>query len=551
MYHKGDAPNEAVLENLKEIATRRPVRESTLVLIRLITRMLSLDPKERPKASDVASELYVATITGFAEELDEEFERLVQHREAAFERARCKSWVGALDAAFFLQQSGPTTVATLFKTIIDKLQRMIKALQHVQDNCQALSLADLVEVRQLNTELFSLLPAERKHAVLSQRMSILISDIGEGDVNPVQSSPEDMTTMESRIATIVGVKRLVGDAGNEVHVTKRPRLEASHARLILESSPDSCTFQLARWRSSRSSPEKSVIAESLPHLDAIARETTQRRIRAIRDLLTEENLAQKIRVLPFRDLHFSATSGAWLVYDFPSNATYAKPQSLYDTLDSKASQVCVSLETRVELASKLAESMAILHDMDWFHKDLTSSCVLFFHTNGTAGLDVREPHLIGFQHSRRSDHASEGPSQDPSHQHYHHPHYIGQGYGTKRRFLPSYDFYSLGVLLLEIGYWRTLAAITADAGPQHDGTFASNEQFSKHIREVVVPRLRSVTGSKYASTVEKCLSGATGWQQGSAADLLSVGTTPKVIAPTTPEFKKQVVEPLRILAGSI
>lgn len=550
MYHKGDAPNEAVLESLKEIATRRPIRESTLALIRLITRMLSLDPKERPKASDVASELYVATITGFSEELDEEFERLVRHREAAFERARCKSWVGAVDAAFFLQQSGPTTVATLFKSIVDKLQRMVRALQHVPSDCQVLSLADLVEVRQLNTELFSLLPAERKHAVLSQRMSILISDIGEGHVNPVQSSPEDMT-MESRIATIVGVKRLVGDVDNEVHVTKRRRLEASHARLILESAPDSCTFRLARWRSSRSSPEKRVIAESLPHLDMVARETTQRRIRAIRDLLTEENLAQKIRVLRFRDLHFSATSGAWLVYDFPSNATYAKPQSLYDTLDSKDSQVCVSLETRVELASKLAESMATLHDMDWFHKDLTSSCVLFFHTDGPAGLDVREPHLIGFQHSRRSDHASEGPSQDPSHQHYHHPHYIGQGYGTKRRFLPSYDFYSLGILLLEIGYWRTLAAITADAGPQHDGTFASNEQFSKHVLEAIVLGLRSVTGSKYASIVEKCLTGATGWQQGSGADLLGVETTPKLFVPTTLEYKKQIVEPLRILAVSI
>ena len=343
----------------------------------------------------------------------------------------------------------------------------------------------------------------------------------------------------------------MGAEDPEVHVTKRRRFEASSARLILEPPLDYGAFQLAKWRSSRSSPEKLVIAESLPHLDIIARETTQRRIRAIRDLLAGENLAQKIRILPFRDFHFAAASGAWLVYDFPSNATYAKPQSLYDTLDNKGSQVCVSLEARVELASKLAESMATLHDMDWFHKDLTSSCVLFFHSNDTAGLDVREPHLIGFQHSRRSDHASEGPSQDPSHQHYHHPRYISQGYGTKRRFLPSYDFYSLGILLLEIGYWRTLVAITADAGPHNDGTFASNEQFSKHVREAVVPRLRSVTGSKYANIVEKCLTGATGWKKGSGADVLSVETMPNLIIPTTLQFKKEVVEPLRILAGSI
>jgi hypothetical protein len=82
--------------------------------------------------------------------------------------------------------------------------------------------------------------------------------------------------------------------------------------------------------------------------------------------------------------------------------------------------------------------------------------------SGCLHFDARDNR--GFQHSRRSDHASEGPSQVSSHRHYHHLRRIGQRYGNERRFLPSCDFYSLGILLLEIGYWRTLAAITADLG---------------------------------------------------------------------------------------
>lgn len=86
-------------------------------------------------------------------------------------------------------------------------------------------------------------------------------------------------TMESRTATIIGVQCLAGAVDDEVHVTKQRRFEGSHARRILKSAPDYCTFQSATWRSSRSSLEKRGMAESLSHLDRIAREAIQRRIR--------------------------------------------------------------------------------------------------------------------------------------------------------------------------------------------------------------------------------------------------------------------------------
>ena len=83
-------------------------------------------------------------------------------------------------------------------------------------------------MRQLNAELFNALTAERKHAVWRQWMSILTTDIGEGDIVPMQLSLGDVT-MDSRTATIIVVQRLGGALDDEVHVTKRRRFETSHA----------------------------------------------------------------------------------------------------------------------------------------------------------------------------------------------------------------------------------------------------------------------------------------------------------------------------------
>jgi hypothetical protein len=71
------------------------------------------------------------------------------------------------------------------------------------------------------------------------------------------------------------------------------------------------------------------------------------------------------------------------------------------------------------LALELAEAiLAAFHEVEWFHKDLTSSNVLCFPaTESTPSAMAQNPYLFGFRHSRHAaDGFTTGPLQDKMHQ---------------------------------------------------------------------------------------------------------------------------------------
>ncbi|MCJ1458796.1 hypothetical protein MMC28_009170 [Mycoblastus sanguinarius] len=69
-------------------------------------------------------------------------------------------------------------------------------------------------------------------------------------------------------------------------------------------------------------------------------------------------------------------------------------------------------------------------------------------------VDVTAWYLIGFNHSRQNTPKAltQGPSTDPQQIYYQHPNYT-QGIS----FSPLFDYYSLGLVLLEIGLWKPLS----------------------------------------------------------------------------------------------
>jgi serine/threonine protein kinase len=115
------------------------------------------------------------------------------------------------------------------------------------------------------------------------------------------------------------------------------------------------------------------------------------------------------------------------------------------------------------------------------------------------GLD--NPYIVGFNHSRPDDQEAFtfGASTDRKQRLYHHP-----DYDTDRedgRFQLSYDYYSLGLVLLEIGLWEILEEIT-----QREvlATLHPSAQ-RKHLVEVCVPRLGPAMGTNYQNAVRLCL----------------------------------------------
>ncbi|KAF8537379.1 kinase-like domain-containing protein [Trichophaea hybrida] len=194
-----------------------------------------------------------------------------------------------------------------------------------------------------------------------------------------------------------------------------------------------------------------------------------------------------------------------LVYEFPPPcATYAqKPITLkyfMDTTDSSR-HTRPLLGDRFALANSLVRCVLEVHKVDWLHKNISAYNVVFFtDPSQPYQAPMHAPYLIGFNHSRpdKITAFTQGPSTDPSLMGYQHPDYkLGQ------RFLPKYDYYSLGMVLLEIGAWRSLEKLISAARME---TLSVSELGSK-LMKYYSAILGSGMGAIYRDAVQACFEG--------------------------------------------
>jgi len=112
--------------------------------------------------------------------------------------------------------------------------------------------------------------------------------------------------------------------------------------------------------------------------------------------------------------------------------------------------------------------------------------------------DISSPYLLGFDCSRpdqltEMSIASQNPSSMDLHRH---PNSLN---GIERKpYCKSYDIYSLGIVLLEIGLWKVLQAY-------HKPHYSAAKFRDKVVLSVLVPGVGSKTGGLYREVVERCL----------------------------------------------
>lgn len=124
----------------------------------------------------------------------------------------------------------------------------------------------------------------------------------------------------------------------------------------------------------------------------------------------------------------------------------------------KKYEVYPDLNEKLSLATILVASVQSLHTSGWVHKNISSLNIIFFLKSARdwSTLNMRDPYMIGFDHSRKDGDGeySQGPRLQGSKE-YLHPHYRQEITCYKR----SYDYYALGLVLLEIGTWTSLSEI--------------------------------------------------------------------------------------------
>lgn len=137
---------------------------------------------------------------------------------------------------------------------------------------------------------------------------------------------------------------------------------------------------------------------------------------------------------------------------------HQKPQTLRRAL---VAGPLPTIASRVELALRLVTALNVIHRLDIIHKRIRPESIVLLKPEDTAILQnesLGNPYLAGFCYSRMSLTYSDMKPLAGYHvpeNIYYHPQHIGSS--RFQAYQKSDDVYSLGVCLLEIGLWKSMA----------------------------------------------------------------------------------------------
>lgn len=193
-----------------------------------------------------------------------------------------------------------------------------------------------------------------------------------------------------------------------------------------------------------------------------------------------------------------------LVYSTPASVSRSKPQALLDLLQHGAKP---SLTQRIRLAYVISSSLMHLHAVNWLHKGVRSENIVFFVPRG-AEPDYSAPIVSGFEYARPDlpEELTEKPPENFDHDLYRHPDALGR---SDIRSKKSWDIYSLGVVLIEIAFWKPLTNLLDLHVRQKHAWSRLRKVRATLLSEDSLNSVGVEIGERYRDVVRRCITGGT------------------------------------------
>ncbi|KAF6818077.1 hypothetical protein CPLU01_13398 [Colletotrichum plurivorum] len=236
------------------------------------------------------------------------------------------------------------------------------------------------------------------------------------------------------------------------------------------------------------------------------------RFEALVQLLREDAYTAQFRALKCLGYYVQEVSATenrlGLVFENPPRVdSSVLPITLLDLLQRRS---VPSLSARLKLIKILVDCVERLHAVNWLHKGLRSQNILFF-CDVDSEPDYAQPFLSGFDYSRpeSADFMSEVPPHIGAEDLYRHPAVQGgprddtYGFGFKKH----HDIYSLGIIILEIIYWKPIEVVLR-FGEEDIGRSSETAR----VKEILLGGTfdednRRLMGDAVGDVVRSCLTG--------------------------------------------
>ena len=164
-----------------------------------------------------------------------------------------------------------------------------------------------------------------------------------------------------------------------------------------------------------------------------------------------------------------------------------------------------SLTQRYKLAATLVSHVLSFHRGGWLHKGIsTLNIICFPDAFPSIAASLSTPYFIGFNYSRVNDDNAYS-SLSGSEIEYQHPIYQRNAlsYADNSttpivRYYQEFDYYSVGIVLMEIAFWAPLKSIT-------ERIKGSRKEMLEKLLETYVPLVWTYMGDIYGAAVQYCL----------------------------------------------
>ncbi|KAI8941752.1 hypothetical protein NX059_002956 [Plenodomus lindquistii] len=206
------------------------------------------------------------------------------------------------------------------------------------------------------------------------------------------------------------------------------------------------------------------------------------------------------------------------VYHFRIPENYKKKSiTLFDVIKNSERQSRPTLEERLTMAYNIAKAVEQWHRVDWVHQSISSHNIIFLKPEMEGyshRWDFKAPLLHGFDFARPNAKPSVGRYvENIELDIYRHPDRQGE---VRDGHTKEHDLYSLGIVLLEIGLWRSCRDMVEQRAKNQqrrrrhaptgdEARRVAKDDMSEWLNDAVQDSLAHYLGSNYRDAVLTCL----------------------------------------------